>query len=709
LKFRYGSAWIKKKCKNLSTKKKDVIKDGEETQKKNSKVNSHNEEGFPENYVKSPVQIPGRKENYYPNDVQVAIFDCTSKLKNYPEFVVKNGLDYIHKYVLYEAVTFLGMDTGTEAFFLCFDRGSPANKDSEHANRYRDLKFHNIMDISDDKIFIDDETIISQNNDEWKLFANDKILKQELIHYITKRIVDFPDESNDDNQCLMIDDELYTHPKKKKYVYTPPENKMLFLFGGMRDTPNPKRRERLTKRPDHELYYVGNEKVTTNELEEEDIYYLNSKSTYKRISGIYSPRDNSYKQEEQQELLEGELSCLYFAKPYIYSGKNILFISVDGDMLLQLLLLSKDRLNENGTFKNKVYLRLLLHGTYEDIDINSLFILMCEDPLFKNNGISDPPVYYTFASCLIQNDYFKNPCFGIKNVKISGIECNYILYSILSMLGDYKNLIEITPIKRNNFEQVSISINEAQFIKFIQSVYVIKYKNLALKKMEKNTPKSKRMELKNSLSLLDEFEMIMPSGVTKNFVPHQITQKHITMVRQYLMDLPKINNRMISDEKMRVFCRMTEWIFLNYYNSWRGNCKIPSPLSTLDRESYYGWTISIVDNKCVTAERVSTSRIPNGQEFFNTQTIFNMSIENNNGILTGVSISSNIDGDSKITHIDPLYQKNESLEMPAEDKKVFSFLPKKIITKHTTLSNKVDKTKSLKHVSNIQINFNNST
>jgi hypothetical protein len=684
LKYRYSSAWIKntkqeksKKNQSNSKKKLDQKDKDQFTIDPNLIKSKNNDSKYPEYYSKSGVNIFGRKEAYYPNDVHVTLFDCTSKMKDYPEYIVKNGNDYIFKYVLYEAITFLGMDGCSEAFFMCFDRGSPANKDNEHSNRYKNLNFSDLDKIGDDKIYISDNYIIDKK--EWPLFANDKKLKQELIHYITTKIIDVQDLSLSNSSSTVNSRASLKH-------YVPPENKILFLFGGILEKPTFPRRDRKSRRPDAELYYVTNEKQTHLSNDDDDVIYGQT-SNYKRISGIYKPIDECYKLDEQLELLEGELSCIYFSKPYIKSGKNILFITGDGDLLLQLLLTSKDRLNESGGFKNKIYLRLLVHDGFEDVDINSLFILMCEDPLFKNNGISDPPIYITLASCLIKNDYYSNFCNGIGNLNVSGCECPIILYSLLSMLCEFKDILSILPARRTNFEEVSIFINEDLFIKFVYSIYVIKYKSLALKKIEKNTPKSEKFNFKNSLSILDELQLMIPNSCKINtFSSHRITKKDIKMVNDYLNGLNSIKNRILSKDRMRVYCRMTEWILIYYYNSYRGKCKIISPLSTFDQESYYGWTISISDNKCICSEKVSKKRISDVYHLCNRDHMISMNVPINLGpenIISKVTIqksdSMDYEEDNSVGNYTDSPQARKKLnDFKIKDESIsYGFLPNK--------------------------------
>lgn len=650
LKNRYSAAWIKNiNTKNVSNKKLKKVADSsfkeDKEQELHDNTNNHDLENnhdkeIPNYYCESPIRIKNRKPIHFPNDVSVCLFDCSLKLKNYPTYFINNGLDYIYKYVLYEAISFLGMETGTEAFFLCFDRGSPVNKEMTHKKRYDKLVMHDLNVLKDETVFIDDSRIIDKK--DWPLFCNNKILYQELLYYITKTIVDLDSikleqeptltNNNDDKFNSLIDmyrndDYNYSydspHYKPKKISYTPPENKMLFLFGGIRDEPNKKRIDRISRKPDPELYYIGNEKINiqndnSSDMDYDNLFSNSVNAKYRRIQGIYQPHDNVYKLEEQAELLEGELSCLYFAKPYISVGKNIMIITGDGDLILQLLIGCKDRLDKDGKFINKIYLRMLIDNDYEDIDINALFILMCEDYIFKSCGITDPSIYFCIASCLIKNDYFDKYCTGIKNLNLSKLEtnntnnktkdpddnssssCPFILYTLLSLLPKYKHMITIEPKNRTNFENVIVTIDENLFIKFTNSIYYMKYHKKALRKYDSGSYATTLSLLKNTTKTED----IDIDNLNKN----TIKKKHMDIVKQHIDNCLTKDNKIPNDSTIKIYSRMLEWTLNYYYNGYRGSCKIVSPLSTFNNESYYGWEISVTNNCCVIAKSVCETK-----------------------------------------------------------------------------------------------------
>lgn len=99
----------------------------------------------------------------------------------------------------------------------------------------------------------------------------------------------------------------------------------------------------------------------------------------KRLGGItdlipkrHRDKNNHYPSNELEYLLEAEVACLYFARHH--SNENCLFVTPDGDMLLQLLLMAPDRIDPvTGNFRNCHFLRLTLDGNDDFVDINALY------------------------------------------------------------------------------------------------------------------------------------------------------------------------------------------------------------------------------------------------------------------------------------------------------------------------------------------------
>lgn len=592
LKWRYFNAFIKTLAKKG--------KKNENNSSSSSVYDKAKENELPSHYVKSPV--PTCKAAYYPDDVQVAIHDATGKIKYYT--YANSGANFVYEHVLHEAITFLAMPTETEAFFICFDRGAPVNKSGTHKQRYKNTNFFDLNLIPQGKVLIDDDHIdeMVSSQETWKAFANDKRLNQELMHYITKTIIEPKTNGIDDDDNM-------------SRMYTPPPNKMLFLFGGLIEPPNPKRTEREPIRPDPQLYYVGNEAVQVTKKSginssSSSFSYLNSSvGNFRRVHGVYKS-DENFNIDQQALLLEGEIAATYFSKPYAKQGKNVMIITGDGDVLIQALLGCKDRIDSStGNFVNKLYVRLLVQGDYEDVDINMLYKLMCEDSIFA--GINDPAIFFATASCLLENDYFSGYCTGIGVINNKTNEpCPYVLYTLLSMIKDYKYLVTV-PFEDHrrgpSFDTVPVIVDEDLFIRFTYQCYVVKYKSAAIKSLES---KKKKKGKTSAPAAGDDDDKKIKKIEYKN-----ITEADISLVKNHLKD-KAVKNRIPPINEIKVYARMLEWVLNYFYNAYRGNCVIVSPLSTFQNRSYYGWTISILDEICVKADEVSQDKRPSTEHFW---------------------------------------------------------------------------------------------
>ncbi len=510
---------------------------------------------------------PGRKLRTFefPSDAQVFLFDATCKLKHWTNPYIKNGQDYVLDYVLAEATSFLKLPRA-EAAMLCFDRGSPPNKDEEHSDRYKDVQFLDLNAIPDSKVLISDSVI--HPSSDWEGFTNHPKLKQELSYYITNKILE--------------PSTLRTHKH-----YTPPVNKCLFLFGGTTIAPIPDRKKRGFFRPDPHLYFV------TNEVEKKSLDDAAYMVEHCRRHGLFSQAESGYSPEAQANLLEGEMSVLYFAKPYTATGKNVFIMTVDGDLLIQLLMECRDRIDPStGRFKNKVYLRLVVprNGDYTDFDMNAMYFNLVQNPLFIRAGVSDPGLTIAIASCLKKNDFFSGFAFGIGTANAdSDTSCPYILYTLLTflkqfgktmVLDDYRptaNGASILENVSNGYPLVHLRVDENVFYQFTQYLYVVKYREAAKKKQEKQGKKGKK-----ELSLPVEYD----------YAPFSIDNNAIKKVELYLAGLADKRKQIPSREQTNVYARMLEWALCYFYNGYRGSCVLPNPLFSVKGVPYYGWEIS---------------------------------------------------------------------------------------------------------------------
>lgn len=544
---------------------------------------------IPQKYIKV---LNGEYQNYqistewqfYPKDVQVALYDAMGKFKSHPKNM-KNGLQYLN-YIVQEMFTFYQMPF-SEAFFFVLDRGSPVNKSQEQTKRYGKLS---PLEYDEKTVFINDQTIFSSSKDEnaWKTFSSNKILNQELRYYITRKLI-YLDEMRKNDNVSKSPHEIY---------YTPPVDKILFLFGGQKNLPVYPRSQRTVNPIDHQLYFVENRRDLSTPTQ-----------PYVRKSGIYQGADNEcnqiYNENEQSQLLEGESAVLYFAKPYTSVGKTVLIISSDGDLIFQLLLQCKDRLNIEGKFKNQVYLRLVSTGKkksqeeYEDIDINLLYQMMIDDPIFKENGVSNPELFYSMASVLLKNDFFKGFVKGVGNVKLEkDNKIPILLKTMFDHLDDLKGIIQyIIPDSDDNlrhqfYEKIPILINESLFLKFTHLIYIAKWWTI-VEKFEKDN---------GSLS-----SIISTKRNTEN---DELTRK-IEKIERYISQRADFAKKKIMGVgEIRTFARMTEWV-LNYnLNNYRRDCAIVSPLSLYEGMPYYGWTDCHITHTCIQGTHVCKQKKP---------------------------------------------------------------------------------------------------
>lgn len=515
----------------------------------------------------------GNGEVPYPEGVTVGILDATFKLKFYPQWIT-NGIQYVKTHVLSEAADFLNRNDA-EAFYLCFDRGSPVNKSAEHAKRYGGLKKLTVSDL--DHVPIIDDNVIPNGND-WPNFANDRNLKQELLYYVTKRIVE--------------EHELGA------FTFIPPPNKMLFVCGGTLQKPPP-RKERLEGKfpkfvPEPKVYYVGHEP-------EGDPDTIKLSQKYKRVKGCH----NVFPESQVSNLLEGEIMAVYFSK--FYYQTSVIIISGDGDLIPILLLSSKDRIDpRTGEFRNRLYLRLVKKGgskgangereLYEDLDINLLYQLICDDPLFLKTGTRDPIISIMAACCLIQCDFIKGYCdgIGVDTNKGKGIPTPIILKTFLDNLFKYKDmvLIPLADSQRGKIDQViPVFVNENLFILFTEQCYVTKYLEKAQKK----------------------------HGTKPG--------KELDTVKYYLNGLKSTKNKVMSHATARVFSRQLQWVLFYWINGFRGQCHVPSPIAVSLGLPYYGWE-QLSPYDCTTARQVSKrSEIDEFLEFFANEKGEKMPIE----------------------------------------------------------------------------------
>lgn len=483
-------------------------------------------------------------------------FDYTAALKYYPPDRVQNGHQYFVNWFLPPITE--AFEQGATNVYVCLDRGSPSNKDLEHSKRYKDTELMPAPEFAGEEL-INDNVIPSP--EQWSGFVANKQLVGDLYYYVTQRFMKpQPDSAN---------------------TFTPAPGKALFLHGGRNYPPN--RKIFPIPLPAPEVLFVKNELVE----QRSNLGIVNLLPT--RVAGASA--DHTPIQVEN--LLEAELACLYFARDY--PQDDVLFVTPDGDMLLQLLLMAPDRINpETGRFRNTHYLKLKLDGNDDYVNINELYWAIQNDPVLKL--YENPVLMFVAASILLKNDYIHDFCYGIKTMpaegELSGIQDINIpvIYQVMfSQARKFRNLFTIEPkIRMNMNVHCLVHINDDLWTQFVHDLYVFKYRKAASKKFDIPIP---AITIGKVMSMLDTYK--------------------------------NINTHVISDKRLRVFGRQLLWVLEYWHNAYRGDCLVNPSHALFKNKSYYGWTI-LASGDCMPAEEVSEER---PSETYNLNNMFKRSWE----------------------------------------------------------------------------------
>lgn len=477
---------------------------------------------------------------------QVVCFDYTAKLKYYPAERVSTGHEYMTEWFLPPVME--AYANGARTAYICFDRGSPINKDLEHQKRYKNIEFMAVPE-SEGEYIINDGRIPSSA--EWEGFVNNKQLVGELIHYITQRLMD-----------PQLD---------PAFTFTPPAGKVLAIHGGRAIRPN---REIIP------IPMAATEVLFVESVVEDGSSSrtgLGAGGRVVRRTGVHT----GYPGQELEYLLEAELACLYFARHH--DTENCLFVTPDGDMLLQLLLMAADRIDPTtGNFRNCHYLQLTLDSHSDYVDINALYTAILTDPWLRH--YQNPVLSFVAVACMLKNDYIHGFCPGIQTCPaqppLSTIFPDLNPAVVFQVLYSEENdspfarMITCTPNIRGNTNMATIvHIDEALWEHFVHALYVVKYRTRASKK----------------------FDLAEEGMVTINHV------------RDLLHDYKNTANRVMAKDLIRRFGRQLLWVLEYWLNNYRNTCRVYPPHSLYKNKSYYGWFINAA-TECLPAPEVSEER-----------------------------------------------------------------------------------------------------
>lgn len=309
----------------------------------------------------------------------VWLFDYTSELKFSPKTIdfktgirspVQTGYDFVMKCFLRKLLG--AYDKGAVIVYVCLDRGSPPNKIIEQELRNVGVvPMETPVDYYNSEALINDYRMIDLKDEKtWKSFISNPNLYRRLVHYITMRMIgtrgDIDPELRQyikDTPACDYNDDLDDFSLDYRF------DKKLFLHGGRIRVPDPDK-PRAFKHPEPFLLefktITTTETITKNDasmVTSDQSKYGVNKHVANNIQTIQRSVqiNRAYNSNVINNLLEGEVSALYYAQPHIERGDNIVIVTPDIDVLMMLLLSCPDRINpETGKFINVIYVKLVV-------------------------------------------------------------------------------------------------------------------------------------------------------------------------------------------------------------------------------------------------------------------------------------------------------------------------------------------------------------
>lgn len=421
--------------------------------------------------------------------------------------------------------------------------------------------------VDDNLPLIDDDSCPTM--DEWNAFRANKYLFPEIIHYITDRIIN-------------------PQPDPLK-TFNVPYNKFLYLWGGNLFIP-PKRSERVKASfseieaitYENSVFYVGN---TFDTLTHQ----------FTRECGRTAP--SNFNIATLTNLKEADLSLMHFLT--YHEREDVTVLSGDGDLILILLLACKNRIDENGKWKNTVYFRYNTNqkssdgiALVQEININILFEMIMADPtLNMKKGVSDPVLQLCLISTLIENDYIPNYMYGVSSVKVDEKGKTIYRGDDATNTESIPTLIQtflLNPTKYSKMAYfcsdhhgygavVPIRIDETIFNSFVKDCYLTQYKSFCANKMKKDI---------NTVTIKD----------IRHYL-YKLRSKEVTE--------KTIKSRLLTDREIRVFSRNALWTINYMKNTYLVDGLFPgSPLKLIGGYPFYGYGLVSQKNgkpKCVKA------------------------------------------------------------------------------------------------------------
>ena len=472
----------------------------------------------------------------------IALFDYTNSIKVPPPKRTATWYDYFRDSIL--APVLETFKNGAKVVNVSYERGSPPNKDREQLKRTR-----GIVPLTFDEV----PPITGTGRiprDRWRELVGNKRLTHEMMQYITHSFLD-------------REGDVVKH--NRGYVFKPPLGCKFYLHGAILDLPP---RGSPVTRQEPVVYCVSHDLVQGPDGEQRMACTMN----------LCDPA--MFPSERVGNVLEAEMACLLYST--YYPTDNCMIITPDGDLIPQLLLMARDRIDpQTGNFRNVHIVKMVGVGgggnhNAEYIDINRLYIAMLEDDILRKAGVKDPVLSQCALCCLIKNDYIHGYAFGIKYYATnSDVKVPHVFRAFFRDPKRFAALFQSTPeVSGDVFARRQPLIDEELFNEFTEHVYISKYEKDAEKKFGDLPP---------------------------------IIASRAKPVREYLVQFRKNNKQHIMPQSTaRVFGRQLLWVLEYWLNNYRGTGAFESPTIRYKDHSFYGWVCSAGIH--MPAERVSVDR-----------------------------------------------------------------------------------------------------
>lgn len=467
----------------------------------------------------------------------IVLFDFANVIKMPPPRHVNTWWDYCRECALPPLLH--AFKNGAKVVVLCFERGSPGNKSIEQATRTR-----NTVPLTLDEVGTIVGDVPIPPRERWRDLVCNKRLVQEMTHYVTESL-------------LNRDADAPVAAQNKGYVFTPPLGCKLFIHGGFVDLPP---RGTPIARPPPYVYQVVHDLIE----DPESMGHQHMECTATRCDEALFPP------EQVQNLLEGELACLYYSK--FYPDANCMVVTPDGDLIPQLLLMARDRIDPGtGAFRNVHIIKMVGVGgggrhSAEYIDVNKLYLGILNDPVLRDAGVRDPVMAHCALACLVKNDYIRNFAFGIKYHTSPGDDGKipHVFRAFYRDAARFASLFRSEQNLQPGLDAASTwrqpIVDEDVFHELAQHTYVSKYETAMSKKLK-----------------ID---------------PLPVIASRVAPVQTYLQVHRKNSKcHMMPRRTSRVYARQLAWTLEYWLNNYRGSCAFESPTATHGGLSLYGWEV----------------------------------------------------------------------------------------------------------------------